>query len=156
MRKRILALLLCTVLLLSTGCAAKAKTFSAKDFTITLTEDFQETAYDTYDASYQSDSMAVYVLRQEFELFEGGDVEVDLEFFTEYMISVHNLDVEPQTKDRLFYFVFEKEVNSNTFTYYAFAYEANDAFWLVQFCCETKNVEKLEKSIFQYAKSVKV
>ena len=155
MNKRILALILC-VLLLCTGCSAKAKDFTKEGLTLTLTEDFKEQTDNTYTAYYLSDTVAVYALREEFELFEGGDVEVDLPYYMDLVIETNGLDSEPQEKDGLIYFVFEKKVNSNDFTYYAFAYEGSDAFWLVQFCCETKNVQKLESTIFQYAKSVKV
>ena len=156
MRKRILALLLCIVLLASAGCSAQPKDFSKEGLTITLTEDFKEQNDKSYTAYYLSDTVAVYALREEFELFEGGDVEVDLPYYMDLVIEANGLDSKPQEKNDLLYFVFEKEVKDNDFTYYAFVYEGSDAFWLVQFCCETKNAEKLEDTIFQYAKSVKV
>ena len=156
MRKRILALMLCAVLLLSTGCSAQTKEFSVKELTITLTEDFQEASYPSYDGSFESRDMAVYILREEFELFDGGDVEVDLAYYTDLLIEGNGLDVQTQSKDGLTYFVFDKDANGDAYTYYAFTYEGDDAFWLVQICCRTENAEKLESTVLQYAKSVKV
>lgn len=153
---RLLALLLCTVLLLSTGCSAQTKDFTVKELTITLTEEFKEASYNTYDGSFESRNMAVYILREEFELFDGGDVEVDLTYYTDLLIEGNGLDVQAQSKEGLTYFVFDKNADGDAYTYYAFTYEGTDAFWLVQICCRTENAEKLESAVFQYAKSVKV
>ena len=156
--KKLIAMILvvCSVMLLASGCDLfkKEKTFSKSGMSITLTEDFVEKDRITFTSTYESDDIIVTTLKEEKSLL--GDMSVDLDGYTKLVIKANNLTNLPQHKDGLTYFEYEKEASGKEFHYYAFTFEGEDAYWLIQFACEQKNHEKLEETIFKYAKSVKV
>ena len=156
--KKLIAMILvvCSVMLLASGCDLfkKEKTFSKSGMSITLTEDFVEKDRISFTSTYESDDIIVTTLKEEKSLL--GDMSVDLDGYTKLVIKANNLTNLPQHKDGLTYFEYEKEASGKEFHYYAFTFEAEDAYWLIQFACEQKNHEKLEETIFKYAKSVKV
>lgn len=156
--KKLIAMILvvCSVMLLASGCDLfkKEKTFSKSGMSITLTEDFVEKDRITFTSTYESDDIIVTTTKEEKSLL--GDMSVDLDGYTKLVIKANNLTNLPQHKDGLTYFEYEKEASGKEFHYYAFTFEGEDAYWLIQFACEQKNHEKLEETIFKYAKSVKV
>lgn len=156
--KKLIAMILvvCSVMLLASGCDLfkKEKTFSKSGMSITLTEDFVEKDRISFTSTYESDDIIVTTLKEEKSLL--GDMSVDLDGYTKLVIKANNLTNLPQHKDGLTYFEYEKEASGKEFHYYAFTFEGEDAYWLIQFACEQKNHEKLEETIFKYAKSVKV
>ena len=151
-----MVLLVCSIMLLACGCDlfTKEKTFSKSGMSITLTEDFVEKSRVSYTSTYDSEDIAVFTLKEEKELL--GSLSLDLDGYTKKVIEVNGYSVDPKNKDGLTYFEYKNSSNGKDFHYYAFTYEADDAFWLVQFACEEDQHEKLEEKIFKYAKSVEV
>lgn len=156
--KKLIAMILvvCSVMLLASGCDlfTKEKTFSKSGMSITLTEKFVEKDRVTFTSTYESEDILVTTLKEEINPIVGGFI--DLDAYAKEVIKVNLLNVEPQHKDGLTYFEYEKEANGKDFHYFAFTFEGEDAYWLIQFACDQKNHEKLEETIFKYAKSVKV
>ena len=156
--KKLIAMILvvCSVMLLASGCHLfkKEKTFSKSGMSITLTEDFVEKDRISFTSTYESDDIIVTTTKEDMSHFILTGL--DLDGYTKEVIKVNKLTVLPQHKDGLTYFEYEKEASGKEFHYYAFTFEGEDAYWLIQFACEQKNHEKLEETIFKYAKSVKV
>lgn len=148
----IIALSSCSMLL----NVEKEKAFEKSGMSITLTNQFTEKEHLSYTSIYDSKNMAVYTLKEEFSLFEAFDSDLTLDEYADLVVEANKLTCEKQYKDDLTYFLYEKEANGKQMSFYAFVYEGDDAFWLIQFACESDNAEKLEDRIFTYAKSVNV
>lgn len=133
---------------------AKKKNFSKAGLTITLTNKFHEKEMVSYTAVYNSESIAVFALKEEKSLLEGG--ELTLEEYADLVISNNQLDATVKETEGLTSFTFEKHVNGKDCTYFAAVYKGNDAYWLLQFSCESTKYEGLKSTVIKYAKSVTV
>ena len=141
-----------------TACEASKseKTFSGSGFSITLDNSFYEKELVSLTAYYESTKMIVTVLKEEFSLFEGYVVVNSLAEYAELVISANGLEnITASEKDGVTYFEYEKTVSGKDYKYYATVHKGSDAFWLVQFACETKNYEDLKADMETYAKSFK-
>ena len=151
----LLTLMLACSLLLC-GCslfAEKEQTFTAGELTLTLTNRFFESEYEGYDVVFDSSKVAVFALKEEFTDEFGA--EKTLNDYAELVIAANEMkDVTVQTKDGLTYFNYKSDVDGDEYTYYAFVYKTDDAFWMVQFACDSKSADKQVDNFFKYAKSV--
>ncbi len=138
------------------GCfGSKPKTFTKEGMSITLTSKFNEQNIVTQTVYYVSLDSVVTGLKEEFSLMPGfGDYT--LTEYTQLVITNNSLDSEINTKEGKSYlwFTYEKEVSGKDYFYLATTFKASDAFWLIQFGCETFNREKLTDTFFEWADSV--
>ena len=112
MKKRnLIVLLLCAVLLLTCGCSAKAKTFTASGMTIELTEDFTEKDMLGFTAVYQSEDVFVFALKEEFDIL--GD-EMNVDEYAELVLEANQMDAEVKHDNGHTYFTFDKTVSHHT------------------------------------------
>lgn len=161
MKKRVLSVLLCLVLILCTGCsildaaASSPKTFSKSGLSIELTTAFQEKEHVSFTAYYLSSDTMVTALLEEYNLFEGYGIN-SLEDYAALVMQANGLDGEPEYKNGLLCFFYDAEVNGKDFSYMAVVYEGEDGFWLLNFASESKNFDNLLPTFITYAKSVKV
>ena len=139
--------------------SAEPETFTNDNFSITLTDDFYESNYDGFTATYDSAECAVFVLEEEFQYFEDSEVDT-LDEYCQLVIDANEYgdDTVVQKDEGLVYFEYtgtntEMEID---FTYYAFVYEGSDAYWLVQFAIPSEYVEDITVDVFEWAKSVTV
>lgn len=156
-------LLLCLSLLLvvtMSACAlftdpktAEAKDFSLDGLTITLTEAFRDLEVEGAAGGYQARDCALFLIKDPVEKLENGE-QLTLEGYAELVKSKNNIDVEIQTEDSLTYFERTATVDGDEFSYYSVVYRASDAFWLLQFTCETKEYEEYRPYFVNWAKSV--
>jgi hypothetical protein len=154
MKKRsLIALLLCAVLLLTCGCTAKPKTFTASGMTIELTEDFAEKEMVGFTAVYQSKDVFVFALKEEFEIL--GD-SMDLDEYADLVLEANQMDADVEHEGEHTYFTFDKTVSGKDMTYTAVLYKGEDAYWMIQFACLSKDYDDLKDTIFGYAASVEV
>ncbi len=160
MRKIIVAsvCLLVMVTGLFTGCKASPEKFSAEGMTITLTDAFKQETMEGTAAYFESSQALVVAIREPFTQFDelGMSTEITLE---EYMALVVENNTEMQVEhadiDGLTAFTYENTTNKKEFTFLATVYESDDAFWLIQFACETKNYAQMQEDFVKWAKSVK-
>ncbi len=151
-----LSVLLMTVLLAVSfvGCSLfKEKTFTKEGMSITLTGQFVEQEYVTQTVCYVSPKVVVTALKEEFTMLAGFEGWSLVEYAST-TIANNKLNCRYYGAKGYVYFVFEKEVSGKDYTYYAACYKSTDAFWLVQFGCETKNYEDLQDTMIKYAESV--
>ena len=153
-----LIIVLMAALFLS-GCAlfeASPKTFTKAGMSITLTDRFTERDYVSFTAVYDSQYVAVFVLKEEFTLFEGSALgkNSSLNDYANAVILANGLDVSPVTEDGLTFFTYQKENNGTDCTYFATVHKSDDAFWLIQFSAKTEQYESQKDNILTYAKSV--
>jgi len=148
--------LICAVLIVNGCSAAKGKSFSKAGLTITLTDEFYEKQHDGYTAYYESPEAFVFILKEEFFLYErvGLSTEISLQEFAKLVIAGNNLECTVQESDGLTYFVCEKTENGRALTYFVAIFRGVDAYWSVWFSCETSDYSSLKADFINWAKSV--
>ncbi len=163
MKRTIVALLLVLTLLASAGCGlrdpvtAKEKVFSSEGMKITLTEGFQETNIQGYTVCYDSSKIAVFALREAFTLLEGlenSPVEDYAQIVLEANKSRGADKVETVEGIPCIEYSYHNDSENKDYSYFTATFKASDAFWLVQFVCETANYEELRPTFIHWAKTV--
>jgi hypothetical protein len=134
---------------------AKDKTFSEAGMSIVLTENFSEEDNVSFTSSYYSKRVAVFALKEEFSLQEGIE-DLTLPEYAQLVIDNNDTSSQLNNEDGLTSFEYDKQVNGKDMHYYACAFKASDAFWLIQFACENKYYEEYSALITKWAKSVTV
>ena len=141
---------------LLSGFGASKETFSCRDMSITLTEDFKEVNISGYTTAYESKDVAVFVLREGFNLMDGLE-DYTLKQYANLVIQSNNLkSVQVKNQGGLTYFTYEytNAQTGDTYQYFSYVYKSDNAFWLVQFATLEDNVDNYEKDITKWAKTV--
>ena len=131
----------------------EAKTFTKDGITLVLTDKFEETKSEMgFDAYFTSDFCGVIVLKEEFSL-EAGLAQKSLEDYINNVIknNAHE-NVAAQNADGLWFYTYDRDGRR----IYSYSYKGSDAFWIVQYICESSDAKALEDQIFLWAKSVEV
>jgi hypothetical protein len=154
--KIIVSVALAVLMLAFTGCfAPQAKTFKKAGMSIVLTEEFYEKDHIAMTAYYESSTVLVVATKEEFSLLPGlGDYSL-----TDYanVIIVGNQmgsNTVITEKDNYVAFQYSETVGGKNYSYWATCFKTDDAFWLIQFACETKNFESKMSTFEKYANSV--
>ena len=132
------------------------KAFSKEGMTIELTNQFRENNYQGFTVVYESKKVAVFTLKEEFTLLEGLENKT-VKQYAEMVIETNGFTSSTvKTEDGLTYFEYDftNPESNDTYNYYAYAYKANDAFWLIQFATLEENVDECKPQIKAWAKSV--
>lgn len=129
------------------------KVFEKDGIRLTLTDLFVDTPSELgYYAYYVTDFCGVVVTTEAFTLEEGLS-ELSLQTYVRSVIANNgHKNVEPQTKDGLWYYVVEK----GNYCSYSYSYKGTDAFWTVQFLCMAADAPMLEDLFFLWANTVEV
>ncbi len=159
MRKRIVACVCLLVMItgLLTGCKASPEKFSAEGMTITLTDAFKQEAMEGTAAYFESSKALVVAIKESFSQFEdlGMSTDITLEEYINLVVENNKeMQVEHLEIDKLAAFTYENSTNKKDFTFFAAVYESDDAFWLIQFACETKDYADMQEDFVKWAKSV--
>ncbi len=144
---------ICALLITSVGCSLfgpKDKTFSKAGLSITLTDDFTEQDLITQTAYYVSQNAIVTTLKEEVSVIGNRSVKE----YAKLVCSVNKLDSTVTSKDGYAEFTFEKEVSGKDFYFYARCFKNGSDFWLVQFACETKDVDDYAADFEKWASSI--
>ncbi len=155
--KRAIAILLAAIMLVSlAACGAKAKTFSAEELSIELTDAFTEADYEGYTKSFDSSKVAVFVLRE--DKAQLGDLKLSLDEYAQLVYSA-NVNRNPQSVKKegempYFEYEFTGTDNQTVFHYYTTMHESDGAFWIVQFAAKQAQWDKLKADVQKYAASV--
>ena len=131
----------------------ESKTFEKVGLRLTLTDQFTEQKSERgFDAYYTSDFCGVVVLKEEFYM-DKSMAEEDVEEYTRSVIENNGrAGIEPQNQDGLWFYTAE----SGASMLYSFSYKGQDAFYIVQFMCMSRDVHLYEDLIFQWAKAVEI
>lgn len=160
--KRFLALACALVLALGIlgGCSASSKEFDTEaGMTITLPGSFNKKDMEGQTAYFESPTAIVTALKETFdELSAAGlDLSADstVDEYGQIIIEGNGLSGSLEDKDGVKCFKYEQTVSGTDFSYLGTVTKGPDAFWLVQFACETKNYDKFESDFIKWAKSMK-
>lgn len=161
MKKNIaIALLLCLVLTLFTGCGKSAlvgqpATFEKEGLTVTLTDTFQEQTNTGATAYFFSNDVLVVGLKEEFSNFSNWE-NTTVEDYAALVLQANEMRADIQNDNGLIYFIYNKTISNRDYTYFATVHKGTEAFWLVQFACLSKDYDTLENAIRQYAASIQI
>lgn len=140
-----------------TGCfGSTPETFSKAGMSITLTDEFTEQNIVTQTAYYVSTDSVVTCLKEEFSLMAGFE-DYTLAEYTDMVFYNNSLDADVNSREGENYylwFTYEKTVSGKDFYYLSTTFKASDAFWLIQFACETSDKEKFTDTFLGWADSV--
>lgn len=115
-------------------------------FELYLPEGFEEQSGTGYTAVFDSEEVAVLVLE---EKFDDIGVELTLEEYLNLVRDNANGSVSEIYDDGILYFIYENsEFGMN---YIVTAYEGDDSFWLVQFCCAEHNFNDYYEDFLEWA-----
>lgn len=166
MKYKLFSIILALALLL-TGCTAAdtepappaAQDFGKAGMTITLTEEFYEKDHMGYTTCFLSDDIAVFVLKEEYSLFEHTDFS-SASTLEEYAGLVWNANqftgnVPLISDGDLKYFAYDYAANGNNYTYRTYVFKSADAFWLVQFAALSEHYDALTDTMHGYAATVR-
>ena len=134
----------------------KDKEFSESGMTITLTNEFKETQMQNYTVAYKSRDVMVIALKESFDLIPGFEYYTLTNYLHEVLLANNLGDSAIISSDGLVGFAYNATdpTTNQEYRYYNYVYRADDAFWLIQFVTTTKDAQKYEKSILDWAKSV--
>ena len=124
---------------------------------ITLTNQFSEISSGGYTACYDSQDVAVIVLKEEFSLFEGFD-KYTLNEYGNLLITNNNLDssVKLQNYNGLTYFEYQysNPETKDLYHYFSVVFKTSDSFWMIQFVTLEKNYNYNKQNIINWAKNI--
>lgn len=134
--------------------SGKPQEFSKDGITLTLTDKFIEKESELgFDAYYVAPYGAVMILKEEFTLEEGLEDRTPEDYIAN-VIENNGHDLEPIHDHDLLYYYIDKTMMGEDTRYYSFVYKGEDAFWIVQFSCFSKDLQEMEPQIMTWAKSV--
>lgn len=160
MKKIISLFLVLATLLTFAGCSIKDrkdKVFTCEELSIVLNDGYVETQVEGYTACFDSSTVAVFVLKEEFSLMAGFE-DYTLEQYADLVLQANSIR-NPQRADTdgltcMKYSYFNTEKNQD-YTYLASLYKSDNAFWMVQFVCESEDYPEHEAYFIERAKTVK-
>lgn len=151
-----LALIMCLTL---GGCifGSKEKTYTSNGISVTMPEGFVEKSIVSQTAYFEGKESLFSALKEEFTTLSVVNLGKDssLKEYAEAVIKNNKADYEIVEKDGLTYFEYEKSLSGKKYYYLASIYKTDDAFWLVNFACDSSNKAKYQPLFIRWAKTVK-
>ena len=162
MRKFIsITAILLLVCLFFGGCVKNDKLFYSTHLTISIKppEDFQEVKIDGLAAAYESEYMAIRVLRERFESYEGVDDRINKDTsaleYAQYLSEINEgSEGDAFVEGDLTLFYFTQSGSEKEFRGVAYVYKSVDSFWTVQFITEKDQFDTYRDQIVRMALSV--
>lgn len=163
--KKFLALFLAIVTIFSlAGCSsmnpieAEEAVFSSDGLEITLTEAFKEASFEGYTVCYDSLTVAVFALKEEFSTLGDFASDMTVEEYAEMVCMANAASNMVQTTIdgvTCAEYSYDDEEAGSTYKYLATMFKGPDAFWLIQFSCDSSNYDEYRPYFIKWAKSAK-
>lgn len=163
MKKKIFVMTACALtfvmcLLGFAGCwlfKAADKDYEVLDMKITLTDDFYELENIAQTGCFQSQKAIVTALKESFSEYPGLDGYTLMQY-TSASLEANGIDADIYQREgkNYMYFTYERSAGGKDFYYLATTHKTGDAFWLIQFGCETKNKEEFIDKFLNWADTV--
>ncbi len=139
---------------------ADEKTFTSHGFTITLTDDFYEKDYASLTAYFESSDVIVTALKEDFTSLEVVGLNASSSV-SDYMKAVFETnefsgDIKKSSNGKYEYTEYKSSSSGKEFSYLMVTLKGKDAFWLVNFACESKNIDEYREKFLKYADTIKV
>lgn len=159
MKKNIKLLVLVLLVVLIAGCSLlkeKAKTYSTNGISVTMTDGFALKDLEGVTVYLEGDDAIFTALKEDFSTLEpyGITSASTLKEYASAIVDGNSLTTTIEEKDGLTYFTYTKEISGNSFYYLATVYKTDNAFWLINFACESKGKDTFEPRFLEWAKTV--
>ena len=162
MKKIVVTLLLATLLITSFVSCGKSEntnetTFTLDEFSIKLSNDYGMTPHVSFFVSYETaDRQAVLVTRNRIELVEEAAQKTNLSLleYANLVIQINGKGSNPKSNDDFVYYTYATYTDNTHYTYLATVHKSENAYWLVQFVCESDKYEDNQDTYFRYARSI--
>ena len=132
------------------------KTFSAAGMSITLNDKFLKENLNGITAAYATDEVVVLIIKEEFSLADGFE-SYTLNEYRNLLLEANGLSSKSiRNNDGILGFEYERTIDKtgDLYTYFAYVYKTDDAFWLVQFAVKSDLIDQYETQFDEWAKSV--
>lgn len=151
---------ICIIIVTLCGCAVKDtknKVFTKNEFNITLNEAYVESQQDGFYACYDSATVAVFVVKESFDIMEGFSDYTIEQYANIVMYNCSDKNPSLHQKDGISYieYSFKNTQINKTYNYLIALYKSDDAFFMVQFTCEDKNYKEYKDYFLDRAKTVR-
>lgn len=163
-RKGILILILALILGFAIGFAKNLpaiqaddpKVFTAEDMSVTLTKAFREVNYQGFTQCFESNTVAVFTLEEEFSLLPGSE-NYSLEEYAELVAGNNGMDSTQLKQEQgvLFFEYVTQGSDGEDYYYMITLHRGGEGFWLIQFATPASNQHKLYDQFLTWASSVR-
>lgn len=147
--------LLCTLLC---SCTTKPKNFTVEELTITLNNNFKESKKDGFTVYIVSEDVVFSAVKEEIDTLEYAGYEISS--LEDYSYEIANLNSTPSSalvkKENYYYFTNSKTVSGAKYTYVHCMFKGDNAYWICEFVCKSKNYDKYKDYIFKWADTIKI
>lgn len=138
---------------------AEPKTFTnTLGFSITLTDAFEETEVEGYDAGYESYDVLLSIFKESVSDFEElGYANMTVQDYAQVILDVNDFgDGEIKSENGLIYYEFEEKSADGTenLYYYVTFYKSEESFWMFEFLCFEDEKDEWRSEFEEWAKSV--
>ena len=136
---------------------AVAQDFTVDGMNITLHSHFERFEADGFNAGFESEDLAVLVLKEKFTLM-AGLADYSLEDYSKLVLG-NNKNVNPselKSEQNFMYFEYDKANTGSaaTFHYIVTMYKGTDAFWMIQYIIPAEKAEQVREDVFAWAATV--
>lgn len=131
------------------------KDFSAEGMNITLTDAFDEENYQGFTQCYESRSVLVSTLKEEFTLMPGLE-DYTINDYAELVCQSNRVDSSELENEQgiVFFDYVTRGDDGKDYYYMVTMHKGNDAFWLIQFATPESNQDKMYDQFLSWAASV--
>ncbi len=157
-KKTLLLLTLIGLMLGLTACSSNPKNFTCRDMTITLTDDFQEKEMNEFDAYYSSEKVLFSAVEETEEDLQYAGYEIaNLKGYCLELVNQNGVAPESLVQRGDYYYFTHTAVKSGAkYTYVHCMFEGHNSYWICEFVCKSKDYDKLEDDIFDWADSITI
>jgi len=159
MKKKLLAIFV-IALLLVTGCGkSSGKVFDEGNFKITLTENFEKKTLPsaTYYYENNKDNIGVTVLLETYDALKAINITKDTSLKEYADIIIKQMPTATmKTEGNFMYFTYSKAVSGNTYFYMPTMFKGENGFYLLNFFCLEKDKDASMDKFISWAKTVEV
>ena len=148
------------MMLIMNGIAGSEKTFSYMEMDITLTNGFSERFNAGADAVYDSGEVFVSVTRDALDDNKGVNPTIitnsaEYARWIIYENDYKNAKVAGTDKFSSFTVDMDGEDGKDGYRYYFYTYKSEEAYWMIYFVVDNKDISKYDSKIAEWASSVK-
>lgn len=129
----------------------KPETFSNEGMTITLTNDFSFVRHEDFTACYTDGKYSVLAIREDFSLFGEG---ITFEEYMELVLYDADPEIKPFDYEGITCLQYYSDAGGEEYGYFVAVFEAEDAFWCVNFAAEADDFENALPLFREWAKTI--